>query len=221
MNFLVSKEREAYERFLFPHLKRQYLVTRALVRSVLAYYSNIHPKEFSFRKNAWGRPEIENTGSPPGLTFNLSHTDGMVVCLIGFGREIGVDVEFIDRPIMVPELAKSSFSQLEYEAISKLSGAEQRNLFFEIWTLKEAYVKARGMGLSLPLDQFSFEIDQKKTVKVFLENTMKDQQDTWQFNLLKLTSEHQIALAIRRYREADLGLVEIQTIPFRWENVAP
>ena len=94
-----------------------------------------------------------------GLRFNLSHTDGLVVCLVAVEREIGVDVEHTARAGSVGiEIAERFSSPSEVAELRSLPFADQRSRFFDYWTLKEAYIKARGLGLHLPLDQFSFHL---------------------------------------------------------------
>src|SRR6185436_4436818 len=154
---LDAAEREQEPRFYFARDRRRYLVTRALVRTVLSRYLSIDPRACIFSTNAYGRPEIVNAeGREAGLSFNLSHTHSLIVLGVTTGRALGVDVENVrDREASIA-VADRFFAPQEVAALAATPADRQQYRFFEYWTFKESYIKARGMGLSLPLDKFGF-----------------------------------------------------------------
>src|SRR5262249_34435137 len=147
------------DRFHFPSGRRDYLVTRALVRLALSRYAAVPPERWRFTKGRYGRPEIAEPLITPRLRFNVSHTVGMVACLITVERDVGVDVETTARAGRPLEIADRYFSPAESRTLRRLPGAEQRDRFFEYWTLKESFIKAMGVGISMGLKTFSFDPD--------------------------------------------------------------
>jgi 4'-phosphopantetheinyl transferase len=144
-------------RFVTPALRHLYLVSHALVRIALSSVADVPPAAWQYQRNHWGAPYICAPLAAPALRFNLSHTQGMACCAMSLGREVGVDVEHLPRPGLSTEIAPRFFSPVEVKHLMSLSGETQDRRFAQIWTAKEAYIKARGMGLSIPLDSFSAE----------------------------------------------------------------
>src|SRR5262249_8611625 len=155
-------ELERYHRFVFDRHRLEFLATRALVRRTLSSLRPIDPPAWRFRITAYGRPEID---PPCGIAFNLANHPTLTVCALrtatagaapGAVPELGVDVEPLTRGIEIVPLAPSVFSVAERAALHALPAAAQPDRALSLWTLKEAYIKARSLGLSLPLDGFSF-----------------------------------------------------------------
>ena len=156
------------------------------------------PTDWRFETNPWGRPHIANADAPPGLVFNLSHKPGFVTCLIGSGRELGVDVEdCAAKRAYLLEIASRFFSSSEFAALAKLPTEAHSERFYELWTLKEAYIKARGRGLSLGLSRFSF-LPSGSTATVRFDAGFDDDRETWDFQLFRPDGQHLIATAVRR-----------------------
>jgi 4'-phosphopantetheinyl transferase len=194
---LNSEEREKQRRFHFEKHRRQYLVSHALVRRCLSRYAPVPPEAWSFTLNDYGRPEVAGQGSPR-LRFNLTHTDGMAICAVALEADVGVDVEDTQRIGQTVEIADRFFAPAEAAALRALPVERQRERFFEFWTLKEAYIKARGMGLSLPLEQFAFTLESGLPPRVAFDPRLQDEPEAWQFFQLKPSERHQAALAVRR-----------------------
>jgi 4'-phosphopantetheinyl transferase len=210
-DLMSPAERAQQARFVFAKDRHQYLVTRALVRTVLSRYVPEDPRAWSFRTNDYGRPEVAGPREVP-IRFNLSHAGGMVVCLVALDRTIGVDVmRFLDHAPL--EVADRFFAADETAELRSLPLAQQGRRFFEYWTLKESYIKARGMGLSLPLDQFSLHLGKPGPIRISFLPGIQDDPDPWQFNLLDLAEEYLVAVAIRRMDEPDLVILPRETIP--------
>ena len=191
---LTRDELARAQRYVALHARDQFVAARALLRTQLSRYTNTPISNWMFEANRFGRPYIAEPVDHRHIRFNLSHTNGLVACAISFEREIGVDIENVTRELDVFSLAKSSFAPQETEALARLDPDLGRSRFFSYWTLKESYIKARGMGLSLPLDAFWFELGQ--TPRLYCDARCQDSPARWQFFLERPTSEHQLALAV-------------------------
>jgi len=199
-SMMNQEEKARHKRFHFSKHRHKFLITRALVRTTLSRYWDIDPKNWQFSKNKYGRPEIILPPGMPPVRFNLSHTDGLVVCGIALEYDIGVDVENTGRSSAASDIAKRYFTSSEVQDIFSVPEEKQAERFFYYWTLKEAYIKARGMGLSLPLEQFSFDISDisEKGLSISFDPQLKDDPVRWQFWLFKLTPAHCLAVSICR-----------------------
>jgi 4'-phosphopantetheinyl transferase len=199
--FLSAEERARYARYLVPNAARSFLAARVFLRSVLSEYAPLAPAAWRFDTNPWGRPYTTNPDAPHGLVFNLSHKPGFVTCLVGCARDLGVDVEEnCERPYLL-QIASRFFSPSESTALLALPATRRLRRFFELWTLKEAYIKARGMGLSLGLSRFSFSVEEApspSTATVCFDPGFDDDPRTWDFRLFQPDDHHLIATAVRR-----------------------
>jgi 4'-phosphopantetheinyl transferase len=214
-DWLSPEETARYQRFMFDRDRQQFLMTHALGRSVLSRYVAVPPEEWQFSAGKLGRPEIASPAFERPLRFNLSRTCGLVVCAVAWDRELGVDVENLERPNLGLDLISRYFAPAEIEELGRLSIEEQRRRFFDYWTLKEAYLKARGWGLSAPLDKFWFYLESGRAPWVAFDESLADDPGSWQFNQYAPTTRHLIALAVRRgtgeeeiavtVRDAELG----------------
>ena len=195
---LTDDERARTDRFRFARDRRISLVTRALVRVTLSRYCDVPPAQWRFRPGDHGRPEIAAPVSP--LRFNVSHTRGLVVCLVGWGRALGVDVESLDRPRRWLDLAERFLAPAEARAVRGLPAARRPLRFLEYWTLKEAYVKARGRGLTLPLAGFWFDLPARTEdgIRIRFTPAVDDDPARWQFSLDRLGAGHVVATAVDR-----------------------
>ena len=197
MDSLSILEREKYRRFRFAEDRHRYLVSHALVRNVLSKYAEILPGEWVFSQTDRGRPEVANPGLS-AMRFNLSHTRGYVACIVTSSCDCGIDVERVHVRHNPIDVAKRMFSKPEFEHMQQLSGREQLDYFFTRWTLREAYTKARGIGITFPTQKLNFEIKSTGEVNIEFQADMQDENEDWQLEILPLTEEHIAAAAIRR-----------------------
>ena len=201
---LAEDEFKRLGRFRFARDRLMFLATRALVRQVLSRYAPVAPEEWTFVTTSHGRPEIARPRSP--LRFNLSNTDGLVVCAVTQGLDVGVDVESLARPAPI-ELADRFFAPAEARALHSLPVSERTRRFFEYWTLKESYVKARGLGLAMPLDLCGFTLEPRRPPRLRIDARLDDTPDAWLFSQLRPTPEHLIAVCVRRSARVDTDVV--------------
>jgi 4'-phosphopantetheinyl transferase len=200
LGLLSPEERTRHARFLNERSRHEYLITRALCRTVLSRYADMAPVDWRFRANEWGRPEID-IPELGHLRFNLSNTTGFIACAVALEGEIGVDVEALDRASDLLGIADRFMAPPEAKDIGALPTDAQGFRFFTYWTLKEAYIKARGMGLSIPLDKFWFLLDGEAPTSspamLVLDPDMDDDAAGWSFTQLQPTDRHLLAVARR------------------------
>ena len=193
---LDTEERQQHQRYIPPAKRHEYLVTRVLVRTVLGKMLGLPPATLQFVKNEWGRPALAPGLSSANIYFNVSHTDGLVVCLVSSEHEVGVDTELLSRAPTLLRLAPNVFASDELEALSALPEKEQAQRAVHLWTLKESYIKARGMGLAIPLDGFAFCFDQEG-IRLKVSPALKDDGANWLFQSQTI-GHHLISTTIAR-----------------------
>ncbi len=200
---LSEAEQARAQRFHFDVHRRDYVASHALLRRALSSCGAGEPQRLEFWANAYGRPELAGH-NPRQLRFNLSRTRGVTVCAVARERELGVDVEDLDRPGETLSVCETYFAASEVAALRALPEAKQRARFFDYWTLKEAYLKARGVGLSLPLDQFAFTLGEP--IRIEVDPRLNDDASTWGFWQVRPSARELIALCVRRPPEQPLRL---------------
>lgn len=196
--WLDPAERAQEPRFHFADDRKRYLLTRALVRSTLSRYAPVAPAQWRFGANAYGRPHIEAGQGIAGLNFNISHTHGLIALAVTLAREIGVDVEHVRHRQVSLGIAHRFFAAEEVAALAQVAAAQQQDRFFEYWTFKEAYIKARGMGLSLPLERFSFDYPQRDAVRLSVQPVLGDDAARWSLWQYRPQPEYLLALCSER-----------------------
>jgi 4'-phosphopantetheinyl transferase len=192
---LSPEERLRHSRFLFDRDKRDFAVAHTLLRRCLSARGGRAPLEWAFAADPRGKPMLAKQDAlDTPLAFNLSHTAGLVACAVGEDVEVGIDVERIDRDIDAVDLASRFFSSSESGAVRRLEGIEQRTRFAELWTLKEAFIKAIGEGLSCPLDAFSFTFGSSGSLEFDWRRSTSA--TMWLFALFAPSPDHRMAVAI-------------------------
>ena len=209
---LTDEQRRRAQRYLHEADRARFVIGRALARTMLSRFAEVAPRDWPIVIDEHGRPQLrDQTTGAPDLRFNLSHTDGLVACALTVGREIGVDVENIRRRV-THDVAQRFFSPREVADLRALPGDEQEVVFFDYWTLKEAYIKARGLGLALPLNQFTFLRTPGQAPTIEFAPELHDAAASWQFAQFWPTPTHRMAVAIRR-AGYDLPLVVSDVVP--------
>jgi 4'-phosphopantetheinyl transferase len=155
---LSPDETARRRRYLRERTRDEFLLARGLARTVLARYAGGTPEQIRFGTTATGKPVLAQPDDAEPLHFNLSHSHGVVACAVTRDGPVGVDVELAERRLEFLALAGRYFAPAEVEYLGRLGAGELPAAFFAVWTLKEAFVKAIGQGLSFPLDSFAFEL---------------------------------------------------------------
>jgi 4'-phosphopantetheinyl transferase len=190
-SLLSADERERMSRFHFARNRHQYLITRALIRASLSTYYPLDPGAWQFSQNRYGKPEISHPDVSLPIRFNLSHTHGLTVCAIAHHCDIGVDVEDSQRSTHAGFRSLGSyFSSQEIDDLAKVPEDQQRQRFFDYWTLKESYIKARGLGLAIPLDKFSFLFEANQLKGFSVHPDLQDDADCWQFWRIAIAGQY-------------------------------
>jgi 4'-phosphopantetheinyl transferase len=157
---LAPDELERRDRMARDSGRRQQLLTRALQREVLSHHAPyIAPRDWRFLRSEAGRPSLAPPFDATGLHFNLAHTEGMVAMAVARAPRIGIDVEALGKRAPLP-VARRYFSEREAAALFALPAEQQPLRFLRLWTLKEAYLKALGEGISGGLDRMTFTLEE-------------------------------------------------------------
>lgn len=188
---LSEAERGQYEQYPHQDQRHDYLVSRALLRTVLAGYCQCEPAALTFGVNRFGKPEILSP-SAEDLQFNTAHTHGLTVCVVGRSHLVGIDAEYHTDSASLLKVADDYFSPRELQALHEKETDEDKLAdFFRYWTLKEAYLKARGEGLSIPLHDFSVVLKDGAFVEF-----CGPEAERWDFRLLLQNDSYTAALAM-------------------------
>jgi 4'-phosphopantetheinyl transferase len=188
---LTPAEARRSRAFQVEGARRQYVLTRALVRCALSRHAAVPPAAWRFGANAHGRPEID--APLADLRFNASNSAVLVVCAVTRAAAVGVDVEPRSSAPAIDEVASRVFSPPELEALSALPTEARAERLLSLWTLKEAYAKARGLGLSLPPGAFTLAFRDSMAALVRAPGDLEV--DRWHFALLEVLG-HRVALAV-------------------------
>lgn len=245
-------------------LKKDRILARTLVRTTIARYCGGHldAASLEFTRNKHGKPDVSWPVPPvlserlsprfPSLRFNLSHTTSLIACGVTSSGQIGIDVEETERSIRsdIMKLAQRRFSKDEALWLQNISDLEERRRrFVQLWTLKEAYVKAIGKGISAsPLQKFSIQLRASSSIRSFLEEstnllsdeetmeislkveslTLGSMEPSWNLMLLKPTKKHFAAICIEKpnYKKDNkngnkIGLKAWRTVPWVWDSNLP
>jgi 4'-phosphopantetheinyl transferase len=194
---LTEAERAKAARFYFAADRNRHVISRALLRTVLPAYLGIPHQALSFRCDRFGRPSLDNPEAlASGFDFNLSHTAGLIALAATCHTVVGVDVENASRQQPAMELASRFFSSYEVASLRTFAGPALNLEFYRHWTLKESYLKAYGVGLSLPLDQFGFQLAAQRA-EFYLAPAAEHRAEQWYFAQWLASPDHLLAVCSR------------------------
>lgn len=193
-NLLAADELEKWRKFHFERDRQLYLVAHAMVRFVLAAYLDTEPDKLRFTANRYGRPELVRKPGMADVRFNLSHARGLAALVVNCDTDCGIDVEakrdFGDLAAMAGQVLTTA----ERDYLWRLQAAERDWAFLQFWTLKEAYIKAVGKGLSLALNEYGFALGEESAIG--FQPGGGDNPDAWQFAQSYPSPDHVLALAL-------------------------
>jgi 4'-phosphopantetheinyl transferase len=208
---LSSQELQHAATFGLPAVRDQFLAARVLARVALSSYLGTGPQRIEFVAGAAGKPEIGAPRTEPALRFNLSHTRGLTACAVTTIGDIGVDVE--EAHAVPLDVAQTLFAPPEIEALRALARSDRQEATAVTWTLKEAFVKARGDGLSLPLDAFAVG---HAPPRLLPWGALIREATRWQFICASPTKTHRLAVCVRLDVAAprpDVGTAWLDRVP--------
>jgi len=192
---LSDNERLRHSQFVFDRDRRDYAAAHALLRWSLSRYAPVAPEAWQFRNGPNGKPLIAGDYGGLPLAFNLSHTHGLVACAIAAHADVGVDVDSVTRAVD-ESVSRRFFAATEQAEIGRASTPRERaERFFELWTLKEAYIKAIGLGLSHPLSTIVFEVRVDHSVTFTAPADVDPAR--WRFIVFAPREDHRLAVAAR------------------------
>jgi 4'-phosphopantetheinyl transferase len=191
---LDEKERMRAARFRFPQDRDRFVAGRGVLRAVLGLYVGESPARIRLAAGPQGKPRLD--GYAGAIDFNLSHSEDRAVLAVGAGRRIGVDIERVDPSRATEEIARRFFSPDEVAALARISRRGRGQAFFRCWTRKEAYLKALGDGLSLPLDSFSVSVDAVSRPRLLESDRGAGEVARWRLSDLRAARGFAGALAV-------------------------
>jgi 4'-phosphopantetheinyl transferase len=196
LQVLAPEERKRAERFCFQKHRQKYIVARGLLRTILSHYLGLEPSKLEFCHNLYGKPALTKDLGGETLKFNLSHSHDIVLYAITLSRDVGVDIEHIRSGFSYEEIAKQFFTPREFAALCALPLTKQQESFFDYWTYKEAFIKARGEGLTLNLDQFDVSFTPGEQATILNIESEPQEAARWSVQKLAPGSGHVAALAV-------------------------
>src|SRR5947209_2375489 len=181
---LAADELAKAGRFHFEKDRTCFIVAHGLLRTLLGRYLHMQAGQLRFCVNAYGKPSLHPSFHEQALNFNLSHSQNLALYAFTFRRQVGIDVEYMRADVDFEGVARHSFSPVERNVLHALPAEERPQAFYNCWTRKEAYIKARGMGLYLPLA--SFDVSMKSGEPAALLTSREDARETsgWTFEEL-------------------------------------
>jgi 4'-phosphopantetheinyl transferase len=181
---LVKEEIEKANHFVFLKDKLRYVITHGILRLLLSDKLKVPAREIVLNFNSFGKPFLPTEWNPNSLFFNLSHSNLGIVLAFSRDRDLGVDLEYIKKDIPFMDIAKQFFSQTEYQELLSTPEFARLQSFYQGWTRKEAFIKAKGMGLSIPLYSFDVSISQGKLPELL--RSSEDPNDLVKWKLIDL-----------------------------------
>ena len=212
---LSPDERDQWPRFVFPSDRRRYVVTRALVRTVLSRYADVAPAAWTFDADRFGRPRITNDhAAARDIAFNITHTNSLIALAVTGGPAIGIDTERVRAFDTLFELAEQSLTPEEVAALRSCPADLQPRRFLEYWTLKESYLKARSVGLSVPLEHVAFRFDPSGRISMWIDPAADcgTEWRLWQFTVAR---DYVVAVCAERAGPDVPALVVRKVVPLR------
>jgi 4'-phosphopantetheinyl transferase len=183
-------------KFRFQADRRRHFVSHGALRQVLSLYLGIAPQKLKFTHGRYGKPCLQGEQAQSGLSFNLSHSAGKALLGLTREREIGVDIEFIQQSFDWEQLAQRFFALQEVEMLRSVPQESRNRAFFACWTRKEAYLKAKGLGLNLPLKRFSVSLAPGEPAALLRHETEPAEVKRWSLEEVRVGPEYAAAIAV-------------------------
>jgi 4'-phosphopantetheinyl transferase len=199
VKYLSADEIARANRFRFETDRDHFIVARSLLRIILGRYLDVDPSEIRFAYGENGKPRLTNNlNTGHNLNFNLAHSGQYVVCGLTLDRDIGIDIELVSPDFASTEIANQFFSPAEIACLASLPFAARQQAFFDCWTRKEAFLKAKGCGLSQSLDNFDVTLGPEKEAALLRTAWDPGEADRWQLEAYAGLPNYAIAIAAPR-----------------------
>ena len=198
--FLSPDEQVRADRFHFEIDRQHFIVARGCLRTILSRYLEIAPAEIQFSYESHGKPQIESAMSQDQqLKFNLAHSGGLALYAFTSVGEIGVDLEHIRPEFTGDDIARRFFSATEVQCLDQLPPQARHQAFFNCWTRKEAFIKAKGVGLSLALDQFDVTLAPAEPAALLRTRWDEDEAARWSLQTIEVGKGYAGAVAVEAH----------------------
>lgn len=189
---LDSEEAQRWKRYHRQESQDLFLVAHVATRFALSNDDGADPAAWVFERGENGRPEL--SGGPDGLRFNISHTEGMVAVLVHGEADAGVDVESPWRSTNIESVSRRVFTDDERSAMLALPEAEQAGRFYQLWTLKESFIKAKGKGFAMPLSKFGFAIGHDGSIGFSCDPSLDPDASKWSYSTTWSETGHVVSV---------------------------
>ncbi len=193
---LSSEERCRARSFCFDEDRALYVMARGCLRVILSRYLDAEPNSLQFRQNPYGKPILIGPEDEKQLSFNMSHSGSLALYAITRRRRVGIDLERIREDLSHEEVAERFFSPTERAMLRSLPVESRTKAFFDCWTRKEAYVKGRGEGLTLPLEQFSVSIHPAQSIRLIENRVHPADVSLWSIDEIDPGAGYAAAIAV-------------------------
>lgn len=196
-SFLNVEELVKANSYRFQKDHDTFVITRAVLRLLLGNYLKSDPSKLHFKYGKKGKPFLDRNHT--SIEFNVSHSGSMAIVGIAEGCPLGVDIEYLKQGLDFLELANDFFSDTEIQILMSLPEEQRAVAFYRCWTRKESFIKAKGIGLSYPLDAFSVSLDSDESAK--LENTRMDpfEKERWKMFSFIPKENYRAAVTVDRH----------------------
>lgn len=193
---LSPDELERADRFYFEKDRRHFTLARAAMREILGRYLGLTARDLCFSYGPKGKPELAGRLEETGIRFNLSHSSGLALLAVTQGLTVGVDIEWIKHDFATNDIAEKFFSATEVHALRSLPAGQQTEAFFSCWTRKEAYIKALGEGLSVPLESFTVAFAPGVPAALLQVRVAPTEVERWSMYNIEVSESYKAALVV-------------------------
>lgn len=196
LKIIAPDERSRAEKFHFQKDRERFIIARGILREIIGRYLQQPPARLRFDYSEYGKPALAGSEDAESFRFNISHSHELALYAFTRDREIGLDVERIDEDVACEQIAERFFSEREVLMLRALPVYQRREAFFNCWTRKEAYIKARGEGLSLPLDRFDVSLAPGEPAALLSVRDGSEESRRWSLQELKPEARYAAAVAV-------------------------
>ena len=195
-HLLSPDEKKRAERFYFERDRNRFIAGRGLLRTIISHYLEIEPSQIEFIYGSYGKPALKSALQDKTFEFNVSHSKDLALYIFSWDRKVGIDVEYVRPMPDTNDFAGQFFSPSESGFVNSLSGKQKDDAFFKIWTCKEAFLKANGSGLTLPINQVEISLEAEGSAILRSIGGDKTQAAPWHLETFNPVPGYQAALAV-------------------------
>jgi 4'-phosphopantetheinyl transferase len=193
---LTLDDRARADRYKFETDRRRFCVARSSLRTILGRYLKVKPGRLQLDTGDYGKPFFRNRAATLGLRFNMSHSNQLALMAVTRDREVGIDIEYMRSDFVTAEVVDHFFSSVEVAQFHSVPNELKTRSFFDCWTRKEAYIKARGEGMSCPLDHFDVSLMPGEPARLLASRVAPGESERWAFEELHAGDGYAATVAV-------------------------